>query len=206
MTHHKHFKAGLAVALAGGAFMASGCGESAPEAAKTTARPDKVDHTRFLMRDGEQPGFRRIETVVTEDAETFAENAGLTKAELSGMRNAGMGLGSYQPTEGPNTRGVTSVTLFASAQGARQWMAQEQREDYIRRHMPGGGKLRHFDVPGIPGARGWTASKDDHNVGNIYWVQGRCLMILGNEGPGPIAGPLSTGARAIYKRTKGQCP
>ena len=122
------------------------------------------------------------------------------------MRSAGMGLATFQPTEGPNTRGVTSVTLFASAQGAARWLAQEQREDYIRRHMPGGGKLRRFDVPGIPGARGWTASKDGHIVGNIFWVQGRCLMILGNESPGPFDGPLSTGAHAIYQRTKGRCP
>ena len=117
-----------------------------------------------------------------------------------------MGPGSYQPTEGPNARGVTSVTLFASAQGARQWMAQEQREDYIRRQLPGRGKLRFFNVRGIPGARGWTAFKDDHSVGNVLWVQGRCMMVLGNEGPGPLAGPLSTGAKAIFHRTKGQCP
>ena len=61
-------------------------------------------------------------------------------------------------------------------------------------------------VPGIPGARGWAASKDAHSVGNVFWVQGRCLMVLGNEGPGPFAGPLSTGAQAIYQRTKGRCP
>jgi hypothetical protein len=206
MTHHKHIKAGLVVALAGGAVMASGCGESTPEAAKTTARPDKVDFAQFLMRDGEQPGFRRVESVVTEDAETFAENSRLTKVELNRMRSAGMGPGTYQPTEGPNSRGVTSVTLFASAQGAKQWMAQEQREDYIRRQMPGGGKLRFFNVRGIPGARGWTASKDDHSVGNVLWIQGRCMMVLGNEGPGPLAGPLSTGATAIHQRTKGRCP
>ena len=206
MTHHKHIKAGLVVALAGGAFMASGCGESAPGAAKATARPDKVDYTRFLMRDGEQPGYRRVESVLTEDAETFAEHARLTKAELSRMRSAGMGPATYQPTEGPNSRGVTSVTLFASAQGARQWLAQEQREDYIRRQLPDGGKLRRFVVPGIPGARGWTASKGSHIVGNIFWVQGRCLMILGHESRGPFDGPLATGAHAIYQRTKGQCP
>lgn len=206
MTPRKHIRAGLVVALTGGAFVASGCGGSAPEAAKTTARQDKVDYTRFLMRDGEQPGFRRVENVVTEDAETFAENAGLTKAELSRMRSAGMGLGTYQPTEGPNSRGVTSVTLFATALGARQWLAHEQREDYIRRHMPDGGKLRRFVVPGIPGARGWSASKGSHIVGNIFWVQERCLMILGYESTGPFDGPLATGAHAIYQRTKGQCP
>jgi hypothetical protein len=180
--------------------------ESAPGAAKATARSDKVDYTRFLMRDGEQPGFRRVESVLTEEAETFAENARLTKAELTRMRRTGMGPATYQPTEGPNSRGVTSVTLFASAQGATQWLAQEQREDYIRRQMPDGGKLRRFVVPGIPGARGWSASKGSHIVGNILWVQGRCLMILGHESTGPFDGPLATGAQAIYRRTKGQCP
>lgn len=204
MTHYTCIKAGLVVALAGGAL--SGCGESAPEAAKTAARPDTVDFARFLMRDGEQPGFRRIETIRTESAEAFAQNARLTKAEVGEMRSAGMGLATFQPTEGPNTVGVTSVTLFTTAKGAARWLAQEQRAGYIRRHMPGGGKIRHFDVAGIPGARGWTASKEDHDVGNVYWVQGRCLMILGNEGPGPLAGPLSTGARAIYQRTEGRCP
>ncbi len=205
MNNHT-IKRGLVVALAPIAFMGSGCGESTPEAAKTTARPDKVDFTRFLMRDGEQPGFRRIETVQTEPAAAFAEHAALTAAEKRRLRSDGMGLATFQPTEGPDTRGVTSVTLFATAKGATHWLAQEQREDYIRRQMPGGGKVRRFDVSGIPGARGWMAAKGEHDVGNVFWVQGRCLMILGNEGPGPFAGPLSTGAKAIYARTKGQCP
>jgi hypothetical protein len=206
MTHHKHIKAGVVVALAGGAVIASGCGESAPEATKTVARPDKVDFARFLMRDGEQPGFRRIETIRTESAEAFAQNAPLTKAERREVRSTGMGPSTFQPTEGPNTAGVTSVTLFTSAKGAARWLALEQRADYIRRHLPGRGKIRHFEIPGIPGARGWTAPKDDHSVGNVYWVQGRCLMILGNDGPGPLAGPMSAGAKAIYQRTQGRCP
>src|SRR5215218_11378096 len=126
MAPHRHIKAGLVAALAGGAFVAGGCGETAP-AAKTTARPDAANYTRFLLRDGEQPGFRRVGNVLTDDAETFAEKARLTKAELSRTRSAGMGPATYQPTEGPNSRGVTSVTLFASAQGATRWLAQEQR-------------------------------------------------------------------------------
>jgi hypothetical protein len=206
MTRHKHIKAGLMVALAGGAFMTSGCGESAPRAAKATARSDKVDFTRFLMRDGEQPGYRRVESVLTEDAETFAVHARLTKGELSLMRGTGMGTATYQPTEGPGSRGVTSVTLFAGAQGARRWLAQEMREDYIRRQLPEGGKLRRFVVPGIPGAHGWSAIKGSRIVGNIFWVQGRCLMILGHETNGPFDGPLAAGAHAIYRRTQGRCP
>jgi hypothetical protein len=45
-----------------------------------------------------------------------------------------------------------------------------------------------------------------HDVGNVYWAQGRCMLTLGNQGPGRLAGQLSTGARAIYERTDGACP
>jgi hypothetical protein len=37
-------------------------------------------------------------------------------------------------------------------------------------------------------------------------VQGRCEMVLGNEGEGDFVKPLSIGAKAIYDRTKGVCP
>jgi hypothetical protein len=32
------------------------------------------------------------------------------------------------------------------------------------------------------------------------------MFVLGNQGTGPFAGPLSAGVRAIYERTNGQCP
>jgi hypothetical protein len=64
--------------------------------------------------------------------------------------------------------------------------------------------LRFFTVRGIPGARGWTASEPQ--VGNVEWVQGRCVFVIGNAGPGPFVGPLSAGVRAIYERTDGKCP
>ena len=210
MTHHKHIRAGLVVALAGGAFMAGGCGSSTPEATKTAARSEKVDLTRFLMRDGEQPGFRRVESAITESAETFLQKSPqLTEADKRRVRSDGMGPGTFQPTEGPDTRGVTSVTLFASSKGAGHWLAHELQPRFIRKMLPpGSSKPRFFDVPGMRGARGWTATLggSNHKVGNVHWVQGRCHLILGNEGPGPFAGPLSAGARAIHTRTKGQCP
>jgi hypothetical protein len=88
-------------------------------------------------------------------------------------------------------------------------VAHELRPDVIRANGPVA-NLRFFTVPGIPGARGWTASLPGEPagraVGNVLWVQGRCLHVLGNQGPGPFVGPLSRGARAIYQRTSGQCP
>ena len=101
------------------------------------------------------------------------------------------------------------MSLYETAEGAKRSLAHELRPDVIRAAGPVA-NLRFFSVPGIPGARGWTASLPgepaSRRVGNVLWVQGRCMHVLGNQGPGPFAGPLSRGARAIYERTSDQCP
>ena len=42
-------------------------------------------------------------------------------------------------------------------------------------------------------------------IRHVFWIQGRCMLVLGNEGEGSFVELLSTGARAIYARTKGEC-
>jgi hypothetical protein len=153
-------------------------GESKAQAAANGTPPGAPDLDRFLMQGGEEPGFRRL-------------------------REEGFISFAVQPIRGPRTAGISNVALFATAEGARHNMAHELRTDVIRA-VDAVANLRRFTVPGIPGARGWTASEP--RVGNLWWVQGRCVLVLGNQGPGPFAGPLSTGARAIYERTNGQCP
>ena len=108
------------------AFREVGVAFAGPEQQRVRIRRERRARRRA---DAKSADLRRVESVVTDDPETFAANSRLTKVELGRMRRAGMGPDIYQPTEGPNTRGVTSVTLFASAQGARQWMAQEQRRN-----------------------------------------------------------------------------
>jgi hypothetical protein len=56
------------------------------------------------------------------------------------------------------------------------------------------------DVSGV------AAARISSTGGCRYWVQGRCEMVLGNEGEGDFVKPLSIGAKAIYDRTKGVCP
>jgi hypothetical protein len=198
--HHSQLLAGLVFAAMG----AAGCGSDSKPAANTASeRPATVDLESFLMRNGEQPGFRRVERAGTESFDAFVKS--VTPAEARELRSAGFISITFQPIEGPGTRGITNVQLFKTAKGARDTLAHEQRTDVIRSRLPGA-KIRPFTVPGIPGARGWTAPAPGHPVGNVHWVQGRCLLVLGNQGPGPLAKPLSTAALAIYKRTKGQCP
>jgi hypothetical protein len=206
-----------AVALAGLAIGIAACGDddgdetTAPEAANGNARAGAENLDRFLMREGEEPGFRpgarpdqtpRSRGTIT-GVNAFVNDMHLAPADARRLRSEGFISFMSQPIRGPRTAGVTNVALYETAEGAKHSLAHELRPDVIRA-FGAVEKLRFFAVPGVPGARGWTASKP--HVGNVQWVQGRCMLVLGNQGPGPFAGPLSKGARAIYKRTNGQCP
>lgn len=206
-----------ALALATVVIGLAACGgddgdENTAQAAANETPPSGVpDLDRFLMRRGEEPGFRpeAAPGAMPSSGETitgvraFAEEMRLPQADAQRLRREGFISFSVQPISAPRTAGISNVAVFASAKGAKHNMAHELRPDVIRAFGPVE-NLRYFTVPGIPGARGWTASEP--HVGNLWWVQGRCVLVLGNQGPGPFAGPLSTGARAIYRRTEGQCP
>lgn len=192
------------VALAGGALAMSACGASEREMARSTSeRPRAVDVEPFLLRNGDQPGVRRVGTVFKESGvAAFVNGNQLPAADAAQLRSDGFISITVQRLEGRGgVPGVSNVHLFATAEGARHWLEHEQRPDVIRSYWPRG-KIERFTVPGLPGARGWTRA----DVGNVFWVQGRCLLVLGYQRPGPLAGPLSAGARAVHERTNGECP
>jgi hypothetical protein len=206
-----------AVALATFAIGIAACGDddgdetTGPEAANANARAGAENLDRFLMREGEEPGFRRGALPEAEPrsggtitgVKAYVKDMRLAPADARRLRSEGFISYAFQPIRGPETAGITNVALYATAEGAKHSLAHELRTDVIRASGPVA-NLRRFSVAGIPGARGWTASEP--HVGNVLWVQGRCMLVLGNQGPGPFAGPLSKGARAIYERTNGQCP
>ena len=111
----------------------------------------------------------------------------LAPADARRLRSEGFISFMSQPIRGPRTAGVTNVALYETAEGAKHSLAHELRPDVIRALGPVE-NLRYFAVPGVPGARGWTASEP--HVGNVQWVQGRCMLVLGNQGPGPVRGPI----------------
>jgi hypothetical protein len=198
------------IALAGLACaFATGCGDdSTPAATKAKSRPAKIDLEPFLLRDGEEPGFKRIESPRTDTGvEAFVQAGDVPDDAAGRLRRAGFVSLVYQPVvvEGGNA-GVTNVHLFKTAQGARDWMKWETSDKGIHVQVPDT-KIHRFTVSGIPGARGWTGTDLHGNrIGTLAWVQGRCMMGIGNEGEGDFVKPLSTGARALYERTKGACP
>src|SRR3954469_20332608 len=211
------------VALASLLMGIAACGDggdnepTAPEAASATPRAVGADLGRYLMRRGEEPGFRpgaaagatgpERETVTGVKA--FVDGMNLPAADERRLRSEGFISFTSQPITGPESAGVTNVALYETAQGSKRSLAHELRPDVIRAAGPVT-HLRFFRVPGIPGARGWTGSLPgepaSRAVGNVFWVQGRCMHVLGNQGPGRLAPALSRGARAIYERTSEQCP
>jgi hypothetical protein len=163
------------------------------------------------MRKGEEPGFRpgaapgavpRSRATIT-GVEAFVKDMRLAPADARRLRSEGFISFTVEPIRGRQSAGVMNVALYETAEGAKHSLAHELRPHVIRAFGPVE-HLRFFTVRGVPGARGWTASEP--RVGNVLWVQGRCMFVLGNQGTGPFAGPLSGGVRAIYERTNGQCP
>jgi hypothetical protein len=205
------------MALAALAICIAACGDdggkpTAPAAANGTEQSAVPDLDRFLMRGSEEPGFRRgaAPGAMPESGGTitglkaYVNEMRLTEPEARRLRSEGFVSFAFEPIRGPRgMAGITNIALFATEGGAKHNLEWELRSDAIRAQGPVEG-LKRFTVQGIPGARGWTAS--DPPVANLSWVQGRCVLVLGNQGPGSLVGQLSKGAQAIYERTNGQCP
>jgi hypothetical protein len=211
MRRIKPLAGGLVVALMliGPACGGDGDDETrAPEATNGNARSDTPDLDRFLMRKGEEPGFRPDGDALTvAGVDDFAKHARLSRAEVQQLRENGfISFTTRRTLSGRDAAGVSELLLFATPEGARDEMTYELRASTIRAILPET-KIRRFTVRGVPGARGWTG-RDLHGnpLGYAYWVQGRCMLVLVSEGDVSFVKALSTGARAIYERTGGGCP
>lgn len=157
---------------------------------------------QYLLQDGDIPGLVPIDSPVTNESDPFDLPPG--GAEV--LQRSGYVATTFQPAEGEEAAGVSSVLLFDSEQGARAWMAYETLESVLRFQIPEG-DFDRFRVRDVPGARGWIGPDLHGNaIGNVYWTQGRCMLLVAIETEGPKVEPLSTGAQAIYERTGGTCP
>ena len=107
-----------------------------------------------------------------------------------------------RPAEGAHGAGVSSVLLFETEAGARDWMAYENSDEALHHQLPDS-TITRFEVPEIPGATGWTGPDLHGNaIGTVYWTQGRCMLIISIETKGPRVRPLSAGAQGHLRRAR----
>lgn len=182
-----------------------GCGgesdrAASPTDATTTLAPPNLD--RYLLKDDEVPGLQPVSSPQTDSGEPFD----LPEGGAERLRRSGYISTTYQPAEGGSSAGVSSVLLFETEAGARDWMAYETSDEAIRQQISGA-KIKRFRVLDVPGAHGWTGPDVHGNaIGHVYWTQGRCMMLIGLEVEGPRVERLAAGTEAIYERTGGTCP
>jgi hypothetical protein len=147
------------------------------------------------------PDLRPVASPETNSRDPFV----LSEEGASHLQHSGYISTTYQPAEGDNGAGVSSVMLFKTAAGAREWMAYETSDAGIESQLPGS-KVERFKVSDVPGATGWTGPDLHGNaIGQVYWTQGRCMMLIGLEVEGPRVERLSGGVKAIHDRTGGTC-
>ena len=182
-----------------------GCGgesdqPSSTTDAATTDAPPNLD--QYLLQADEGPSLEPMVSPQTDSGEPFE----LSKDGAERLQRSGYISNTYQPGQGDSSAGVSSVLLFETEAGARDWMAYETSDEALQHQIPGV-KFKRFDVPEVPGANGWTGPDLHGNaIGQVYWTQGRCMMTISLETMGPRVEPLSAGAKAIYERTGGDCP
>ena len=165
-----------------------------------TAAPPNLE--KYLLQDDEVPDLAPIGSPRTDAGPPFdLPEGGAEQLERSGYIS-----NTFQPADGDNGAGVSSVMLFETEAGARDWMAYETTDELIQFQIPDA-TIERFEVPDVPGANGWTGPDLHGNaIGQVYWTQGRCMMLIGLEVEGPRVERLTAGVKAIYERTGGTCP
>ena len=198
----------LIVALGVVCPLGAGCGDDPERPSTARAKPSvtptaKPDMSRFMLQAGDLPGLEPDGSPLTDSGLPFPELSGEGEEVLE---RSGYVSTTYRPAQGKRAGGVSSVLLFETEAGAREWMEFETSDEGVEQQIPGA-KVKRFKVPDVPGAHGWTGPDRHGNaIGHVYWTQGRCMLLLGLETKGPRVEPLSAGAAAIHERTGGECP
>ena len=192
----------LIVGCGGEAERATSTPDAAPTTtdAATTVAPPSLEG--YLLQVDEVPGLEPMSSPQTDSGEPFD----LPADGAERLRRSGYISTTYQPAQGGDSAGVSSVLLFETEAGAREWMDYETSDAAIQHQIPGA-KIKRFQVPDVPGANGWTGPDLHGNaIGHVYWTQARCMLLIGLEVEGPRVERLSAGATAVYERTGGTCP
>lgn len=168
---------------------------------------------RFLVRPGEESGFApqgAPQVFRTARVWVAGEPRRRRKTDSARLRREGFvravsRLMAY--TRAPNNGGALSwVVELGSSRAAKAEQRVQLRQTIAAQ---GRVKIARYTVPGVPGAKGFTATVSGQPGGasNTLFTEGRCLLLVGDAIPGgDIAAPVKAAVRAISHRTGGRCP
>jgi hypothetical protein len=199
----------MCAALTGLALTA--CGSSGHTTASVTApgvtNPSssaKSPLAPFLLARGEEMGFppdaHATNYTSAKNWAAFSESpGGAGRLRSEGFIDAVIeSLG-----EGSGGSGDSNVTEFSHVAGARS-EATAQLRAFIAGQPTG--STKSFAVSGVPSAHGVVVDLSGTVDTNVFWVEGRCTMILGNSAGVSLQSRVRAGVQAIVRRTHGSCP
>jgi hypothetical protein len=179
----------------------------------------------FLLKPEEMSGFtpgkarvfRTVAAIETASGEKPAELE-IKRYEAEGFVEAAT-VRMHSRAE-PAAKGISSVFEFKSPLDARAEMKVELKEEVgMTLHKKGildYFVLRHFKVPGVPGAVGFAFVSNraaeraglELGVAKGLFVEGNCLLAVANGRftSNDVVEPVISGVQAIFNRSSGICP
>ena len=162
------------------------------------------DLARYLVRADEEPGFRpTVRRPVVSSAKAWVRGmpAAVAAATIKRYAVEGFVAATGERMKGADgAEGIDLVNEFKSHAGAMREMTW-----LIHWAHP----TRRFAVNGVPSAAGTIQVLASTSAANVYWVQGRCTLGIGDYLPHsvhPLTSPLIKAAQTLYRRTGGSCP
>jgi hypothetical protein len=183
--------------------------------ASALSLPAGSDLTNFVLRTGEETGFKpeapHVYTSLAawlRGAHDTAQEAKRDSARLTAEGFQGAVLEYTNLTRAPASGGGLSYVLaLGSATAAAKELAYDVRSDITAQGK--GAVIHRFTIADVPGAVGFTA-RSAHRPGgaaNVSFREDGCVLLVGDSlAKGDLAGPVKAGTLAIYRRTHGHCP
>jgi hypothetical protein len=190
-----HFVPGLVAILAIGLMLAS------------AALGAGSDLGRFVVHRSDLSGFELSRINTYRSLTTWTSGEPKKQAAVDRKRLAAEGFQEAVDVliTGPHgVHGVSDTTEFKTAKGA----AAESKN--ASHDLGTGSVTTHLKVPAIPHAVAYSQlnRKTGGTDANVFWVEGRCSLIIGSyrkHGQSP-AKALIAAAESIYRRTSERCP
>ena len=160
-----------------------------------------ADVAALLVRPGEMPGFgfdgpRTVSAQVNDFAPT--------PKDATRFRADGFADGATQQLRG--TRGATGISVgfvFATPAAAQRELMRSVAESLASQ---GSARIARFTLPGVPTARGYTATTGSQRATNVVFRSGRCMLLIGDIGrQSSLPAAVKAAVRAVYRRIAGSC-
>jgi hypothetical protein len=178
------------------AAMAAGFGGGSALAGQSVS---SASLARYTVRAGEETGYSPSGApAFTTSAAAWTKGNPKAAADAKRLRGEGFRGVLSQPTTGPNsTGGISFVMVLASPTAAASEEQAELKED-IAENSP----VTRFTIKQLPTAEGFAGKSTGRAFGNVLFVEGPCVLLVGaaTDGANPDP-PVSAGALKVYGRT-----